>query len=182
MAGGQAPMSGVKQIVLPTGGSDDLIQLSDGTTIVDKDGNIDAPVTTTDLTVSGTLGVTGAATLSSTLAVTGLATLTAGIDAKVILASIETIAAGGTSTALDLTKFTHDIDADGGGDIFTLANGVVGQVTVCVLKTATGVATITPASFLGGTSVTLAAAGASVTFQYTANGWFVRGGEAATTI
>jgi hypothetical protein len=101
---------------------------------------------------------------------------------KIVFSSTETIAAGGTSTALDLTKFVHDIDSDAGGDIFTLAAGVVGQVTTVVLKTSTGVATVTPATFLGGTSVTLNAAGDSVTFCYGDNGWFVVGGNSYAVI
>lgn len=115
------------------------------------------------------------------LSVAGLTTLTAGIDGKVIFASTETIAAGNPG-ALDLTKCVHDVDADAGGDTFTLANGVVGQITTVVLKTATGVATITPATFLGGTSVTLNAAGDSVMFQYGANGWFIIGGNSYAVV
>ena len=65
----------------------------------------------------------GTVTFDETLTVTGLTTLTAGIDAKVIFAGTETIAAGGTSTALDLTKTIHHIDADVGGDTFTLSDG-----------------------------------------------------------
>jgi len=42
---------------------------SDGTTIIDKDGNIDAPVTSTNLTLSGTLTVAGVSQLNSTLTV-----------------------------------------------------------------------------------------------------------------
>jgi hypothetical protein len=77
-----------------------------------------------------------------------------------------------------LTKFHHDIDADAGGDIFTLADGVQGQIVVCVLKTATGVATITPATFLGGTSITLNAAGDSVMLRFqTTLGWSILGGN-----
>jgi len=131
-----------------------------------------------DLILAGAAGLSVAA--ATTL--TGLATLTAGIDAAVIFAGIETIAAGGTSTALSLVKTVHDIDADAGGDIFTLANGTAGQLCTCVMKSATGTATITPATFLGGTSVTFDAAGDSVTLQYTTNGWFVVGGNSYTVI
>lgn len=98
-------------------------------------------------------------------------------DGNRFVPTTETIAAGGTSTALDLTKFHHDIDADAGGDIFTLADGVVGQEVLIVLKTATGVATITPATFLGGTSITLDAIGDSVRLYFGANGWQIAGGN-----
>ena len=94
-----------------------------------------------------------------------------------INANIETIAAGGTSTALDLTKTIHDIDADAGGDIFTLADGTLGQEMICVMKSATGTATIAPSTLMGGTSVTFNAAGDTVTFVYTSNGWAITGGN-----
>jgi len=141
---------------------------------------VDAGTVTFDetLSVGGAATITGAATLSSTLAVTSTATL----SAAVIFAGVETIAAGGTSTALALAKTLHDVDSDAGGDIFTLANGTIGQLCTCVQKSATGISTITPATYLGGTSITIAAAGASVTFQYTTNGWVVVGGDRYTII
>jgi len=127
----------------------------DGTQVIDENGNVDAPITTSNLSFSGTFIPTGT----------------------------ETIAAAGTTTALDLTKYHHDIDADAGGDIFTLADGTQGQETVIVLKTATGVATITPATFHGGTSVTIAAAGAAVQLRFqTTLGWAVIGENGSTTI
>ena len=75
---------------------------------------------------TGTIGIgsvsTGAVTITPVTTITGALTLTAGVAAKIIHTSTETIAAGGTSTALDLTKYHHDIDADAGGDTFTLAD------------------------------------------------------------
>ncbi len=112
----------------------------------------------------------------------GSLTTTTGIDGKLILASTETIAAGGTSTALDLTKTVHYIDADAGGDTFTLAAGVEGQVMTLVMASATGVATITPASLRGGTSVTFNAAGETVILQYVASSWSIMGGNAYTVV
>lgn len=91
--------------------------------------------------------------------------------------STETIAAGGTSTAIDLTKYHHDIDADSGGDIFTIADGTVGQSLLLVAKSATGTATITPSTLIGGTSVTFNAAGDTVELYYTASGWVIVGGN-----
>lgn len=136
---------------------------------------------------TGTIGIgtvsTGAVTVTPATTITGALTLTAGIAAKFILASTETIASGGTTTALSLTKTLHNIDADAGGDIFTLADGVAGQIMICILKTATGVATITPATFLGGTSVTLNAAGDSVMFAFqTTLGWSIIGGNSYAVV
>jgi len=91
--------------------------------------------------------------------------------------STETIAAGGTTTALDLTKYHHDVDADAGGDIITIADGTVGQSVLLVAKSATGTVTITPSTLIGGTSVTFNAAGDSVLLYYTASGWVIVGGN-----
>ena len=136
---------------------------------------------------TGTIGIgtvsTGAVTITPATTVTGLVTLTAGIDAKFITASTETIAAAGTTTALSLTKTMHNIDADAGGDIFTLADGIAGQHMYIFLKTATGVATITPATFTGGTSVTLDAAGDSVHLMFvTTLGWIIMGGNSYAVV
>lgn len=123
-------------------------------------------LTVKDLIVTGSSTLTGNQTISGTLSVTGLATLTAGIDGKVILASTETIAAGGTSTALSLTKTCHFIDADAGGDIFTLAAGTEGQIMCIVMKSSTGTATITPSALHQWTSITFNAAGDTVILGY----------------
>jgi hypothetical protein len=112
-----------------------------------------------------------------TFSVSGLATLTAGIAAKVIFAGTETIAAAGTSTALDLAKTVHYVDADAGGDTFTLADGVEGQIMTIAMASSTGVATITPTNLRGGTSVTFNAAGDSVVLQFIAAEWNILGGN-----
>jgi len=104
------------------------------------------------------------------------------IEQKLILSGIETIAGGGTTTALDLAKTVHSIDADAGGDIFTLAAGSEGQIMTVACLSATGVATITPVSFTGGTSVTMNAAGETAIFQYIGASWYVIGGNAYTVI
>lgn len=106
------------------------------------------------------------------------ATVTNGIS----FSGIETIAGGGTSTALDLTQAIASIDADAGGDIFTLAAGSEGQVIKVAMLSATGIATVTPVSLTGGTSVTMNAAGETVEFTYINSTWYVTGGNAYTVI
>ena len=51
---------------------------ADGTSIVDEDYNIDAPITSSDLTLSGTLTVTGASTLNGATQISN--TVTVGVD------------------------------------------------------------------------------------------------------
>lgn len=96
--------------------------------------------------------------------------------------STETIAAGGTSTALSLTKTVHYIDADAGGDTFTLAAGTTGQTMYILMKSSTGTATITPSALAGGTSVTFNAIGDSVVLQYMDSKWFIVGGNSYTIV
>jgi hypothetical protein len=124
----------------------------------------------------------GAVVFDEVLTVTGLATLTAGIDAAVIFAGIETIAAGGTTTALSLAKSLHSVDSDAGGDIFTLADGTIGQIMTITHLSATGTSTITPANLSGGTSVTFDAAGDSVVLQFVDTEWYILGGNSYTVI
>lgn len=131
----------------------------------------DGVLTPTTVTASG--AITGATVTS-----TGAATLGAGV----IFSGIETIAAGGTTTAADLTKSLHSVDADAGGDIVTLADGTIGQIMTFACVSATGVLTITPANLAGGTSVTLNAAGETVILQFVDTSWYIMGGNAYTVI
>lgn len=129
MAGGKAPLRGLTQIILPTGGSEDLIKLSDDTTIVDKDGNVDAPITTSDLTTTGTtqlgdgtgddttisgdLTVDVNTTVTGTLLSTGLITATAGLTsvADVIVESGTAVpaTAGAVAAGAPVTMYSTGI-------------------------------------------------------------------------
>lgn len=103
-------------------------------------------------------------------------------SAAVIFSGIETIAAGGTTTAADLTKSLISVDADAGGDIVTLADGTIGQIITFACLSATGVLTLTPANLSGGTSVTMNAAGETVKLQFVDTEWYIMGGNAYTVI
>jgi len=138
----------------------------------------DETLTVTGAVATGALTVTGAVTVSTTCAVTGQFNA----NAAVVFAGTETIAAGGTSTALSLTKSLHYVDADAGGDTFTLADGTNGQVTTILLTSSTGIATITPTNLAGGTSVTLNADGDSVVLQFMDTEWFILGGNSYAVV
>ena len=60
-----------------------------------------------------------------------------------------------------------------GAQAFTLANGTVGQMKIITMAVDGGDATITPATFANGTSITMDAVNDSVTLIYGANGWVV---------
>src|SRR3989339_406366 len=136
----------------------------------------------TDLTVTSggliTLTATGNTVVTNAAVINGAFTASEAI----IFSGIETIAAGGTTTALDLTESLHSIDADVGGDIFTLADGTIGQVMTITMVSATGIATVTPANLAGGTSVTMNAEGETVMLQFVDTQWYTIGGNAYTVI
>ena len=99
-----------------------------------------------------------------------------------VLSGFNTVAAGLTTTVLNPASTVHFITADAGGDIFTLGAGSPGQEVYIFTNAATGVATITPAGLIGGTSITFNAAGDSVCLKYlpiAANQykWVITGGN-----
>ena len=117
---------------------------------------------------------TGTVTIDETLLVTG------GMTGAIRGTTGQTVAAGGTSTALTLAAFWHHIDADAGGDTFTLVDGADGQIKVITMESSTGTATITPDNLAGGTSVTFNAAADSVILMFVDTQWYVIGGNSYT--
>ena len=124
----------------------------------------------------------GTAALTVTAGDLVLTSGNATVGGKMVFSGTETIVAGGTSTALALTKTVHYVDADAGGDTFTLADGVAGQIMTILLTSSTGVATITPANLAGGTSVTLNADGDTVVLQFMDTEWFILGGNSYAVV
>ncbi len=161
-----------------TGTNVEGLKVDAGAVVFDETLLVTGAATFSSTVATGALTVTGAATVSTTLAVSGQFTA----SAAVLFNGTETIAAGGTSTALSLTKTVHYIDADAGGDIFTLADGVNGQVAFIMLTSSTGLATVTPANLAGGTSVTLNADGDSVLLMFMDTEWFIMGGNSYAVI
>ena len=100
---------------------------------------------------------------------------------KIIFSGIETIAAGNPGE-LSLTKTLHSLDADAGGDTFTLADGIIGQIMVVTCLSATGIVTVTPANMSGGTSVTINAAGDTAILMFVDTEWYVIGGNGYTIV
>jgi len=104
------------------------------------------------------------------------------LNGRILQTSIETIAAGGTTTVVDRDFSISLIDSDAGGDIFTLADGDNGETHGFFQLSSTGISTITPANFAGGTSVTMAAIGASVSFRFVSGSWYVESGHLFTIV
>ena len=87
---------------------------------------------------------------------------------NVVVASTQALAGAG---AANLTSSITEVTAANTGDVVTLANGSAGQIkTITMVGEAAGTDTvvITPATFAGGSTVTLDTVGEAATFQYNA--------------
>lgn len=68
-----------------------------------------------------------------------------------------------------------------GAQAFSLADGVLGQIKILNMKTAGGVATITPTTFSNATNILFNAKDDNVTLCFTSNGWVITAGQSFTT-
>ena len=86
---------------------------------------------------------------------------------------------GSTSNAVTVTESTTLIDATSGAAPVTLADGADGQVKIIINKSTGGSnpVTITPASFVAGTTINIDAPGRSVICMFKDSKWNVIGGN-----
>jgi len=86
---------------------------------------------------------------------------------------------GSTSTAVTLTESTTLVNATAGAAPVTVADGADGQVKIIINKSTSGTnaVTITPASFVSGTTVNIDAPGRSVILFFKDSKWNVIGGN-----
>ena len=86
---------------------------------------------------------------------------------------------GSTSSAVTVTESTTLIDATSGAAPVTLADGADGQVKIIINKSTGGsnAVTITPASFVAGTTINIDAPGRSVICMFKDSKWNVIGGN-----
>ena len=86
---------------------------------------------------------------------------------------------GSTSTAVTLTESTTLVNATAGAAPVTVADGADGQVKIIINKSTSGTnaVTITPASFVSGTTVNIDAPGRSVILFFKDSNWNVIGGN-----
>jgi|TARA_B100000085_G_scaffold255487_1_gene255342 hypothetical protein len=77
-----------------------------------------------------------------------------------------------SSSAASVSTAVSLVDSSGGSTSLSLAAGVTGQIKTIICTTAGNNITITPAATVGsGTTITLDAAGESVTLMYTGSAW-----------
>ena len=86
---------------------------------------------------------------------------------------------GSTSTAVTLTESTTLVNATSGAAPVTVADGADGQVKIIINKSTAGTnaVTITPSSFVSGSTVNIDAPGRSVILFFKDSKWNVIGGN-----
>ena len=86
---------------------------------------------------------------------------------------------GSTSSAVTVTESTTLIDATSGAAPVTLADGADGQIKIIINKSSSGsnAVTITPATFVAGTTINIDAPGRSVICMFKDSKWNVIGGN-----
>jgi len=86
---------------------------------------------------------------------------------------------GSTSTAVTLTESTTLVNATSGAAPVTVADGADGQVKFIINKSTSGsnAVTITPSSFVSGSTVNIDAPGRSVILFFKDSNWNVIGGN-----
>ena len=91
---------------------------------------------------------------------------------NVVIASTQALSGAG---AANLTSSITEVTATATGNVVTLAAGSAGQIktiTMVAENAGTDTVVITPATFAGGSTVTLDTVGEAATFQYNATiGW-----------
>ena len=134
--------------IQPSGTGDVLLSAVrvNGTTLDSSD--------STKITIAEDVDVTGVLTASGTIH--GVQNLTG-------LGSTEVINLTDTVTLLTTT----------GAQNFSLANGTEGQIKIISMKVDGGNATVTPATFVNGTSITFDSVNDTMTLLYQSTGWIV---------
>ena len=85
---------------------------------------------------------------------------------------VQTLTGSGSTEVINLTDTVTQLITTGTQN-FSLANGTEGQIKIITLKTDGGNATVTPASFLNGTSITFDAVEDTMTLLYQSTGWII---------
>jgi len=113
----------VGRMVIDSSDTNNGIYLDDGTSLIDSAGNVDAPVTSSDLTLSGTLSVTGISTLTGgAAAATGVPSSVSGLFTPFIPVTVAQSLSG--AGAVNLTTYCTKV-TNTGADALTLADSTV---------------------------------------------------------
>ena len=98
--------------------------------------------------------------------------VTGTLTANGLINGVQTLTGSGSTEVISLTETVTQLITTGVQN-FSLANGTEGQIKIITLKTDGGNATVTPASFLNGTSITFDDVEDTMTLLYQSTGWVV---------
>jgi len=98
--------------------------------------------------------------------------VTGTLTANGLINGVQTLTGSGSTEVISLTETVTQLITTGTQN-FSLANGTEGQIKIITLKTDGGNATVTPASFLNGTSITFDGVEDTMTLLYQSTGWVV---------
>jgi len=98
--------------------------------------------------------------------------VTGTLTANGLINGVQTLTGSGSTEVISLTETVTQLITTGTQN-FSLANGTEGQIKIITLKTDGGNATVTPASFLNGTSITFDDVSDTMTLLYQSTGWIV---------
>ena len=127
------------------------------------------------ITINGTsLSAADSSTINVNegLVVDGTTNVTGTLTANGLINGVQTLTGSGSTEVISLTETVTQLITTGVQN-FSLANGTEGQIKIITLKTDGGNATVTPASFLNGTSITFDDVGDTMTMLYQSTGWIV---------
>ena len=118
------------------------------------------------------VGTTLSADDSSTININEGLVVDGTLTANGLVNGVQTLTGSGSTEVISLTETVTQLITTGTQN-FSLANGTEGQIKIITLKTDGGNATVTPASFLNGTSITFDGVEDTMTLLYQSTGWIV---------
>ena len=99
-------------------------------------------------------------------------TVTGVLTASGTIHGVQNLTGSGSTEVINLTD-TVTLLTTTGAQAFSLANGTEGQIKIISMKSDGGDATVTPATFVNGTSITFDSVNDTMTLLYQSTGWIV---------
>jgi hypothetical protein len=99
-------------------------------------------------------------------------TVTGVLTASGTIHGVQNLTGSGSTEVINLTD-TVTLLTTTGAQNFSLANGTEGQIKIISMKVDGGNATVTPATFVNGTSITFDSVNDTMTLLYQSTGWIV---------
>jgi hypothetical protein len=99
-------------------------------------------------------------------------TVTGVLTASGTIHGVQNLTGSGSTEVINLTD-TVTLLTTTGAQNFSLANGTEGQIKIISMKVDGGDATVTPATFVNGTSITFDSVNDTMTLLYQSTGWIV---------